>query len=91
MLSQEFVEFKLNLFEEDRKSILKKEVKSDFEKTWLFILKIRINDMREMLELPTIEEQDKEETQRDFIDEMKSDMEEERDVYDDDTGETIPI
>ena len=33
----------------------------------------------------------KEETQRDFMNEMKSDMEAEKDVYDDDNGETIPI
>ena len=33
----------------------------------------------------------KEETQRDFMDEMKSDMEEEKDVYDDDTGEIVSL
>ena len=33
----------------------------------------------------------KEETQRDFMDEMRSDMEEEKDVYDDDNWDTLSI
>ena len=63
------------------------EVIYDFTTEEITELQERLVTIKEMVK----NMEDKKETQRDFMDEQKSDNEEEREVYDDDNGDTLSI
>ena len=83
---------KLEIMQEAKYSWVKKEYKEPYERFYLLQLESNIKELEWCLDInQPMTDEDKEESEFDRDQEMRSDMQEEREVYDDDTWDTLSI
>lgn len=90
MKTQAQILTKLEILADMKHKLAMKDEKTDFERLCVLQYESNMNELAWVLDINDLLEPD-EETKRDFMDEMRSDMEEEREVYDDDNWDTLSI